>query len=160
MFQTVDLPVSNHCESISFWNDGPYKTMANSSSVQVLSVDARSIKSYGLWTSDRSATLPCACHILSKIDSMLMPPIGDNEQCDSIVVNLVLVVTTVRTSRIFFSYKAMANSIKEPFYWSRKSWTLTAEIERRIQVLEETSEHFPTKTMWRTSWFATESRMQ
>ena len=65
--------------------------------------------------------------------------------------------------------KLMRTLILSTFLYACESWTLTAEIERRIQALEMRCYRrlsdfyfwiFPTKTMWRTRRFATESRMQ
>ena len=60
--------------------------------------------------------------------------------------------------------KMIRTLILSTFLYACESWTLTAEIERRIQALEMRCYRrlltFPTKTMWQTRRFATESRMQ
>ena len=61
--------------------------------------------------------------------------------------------------------KLMRTLILPTFLCVCDSWTLTSEIERRIQALWNRDATgyfwtFPTKTMWRTRKVATESRMQ
>ena len=60
--------------------------------------------------------------------------------------------------------KLMRTLILSTFLYTCESWTLTTKIQRRIQALEMWCYRdfwtFPTKTMWRTRRFATESRMQ
>ena len=55
--------------------------------------------------------------------------------------------------------KMMRTLLLSTFLYACESWTLTAELEKKIQALEMRWT-FPTKTMWWTRRFVTESRMQ